>query len=156
MLRFGKIPGLSVAVLSLSLILISGCDKDDDDDEKIEYNITATADGDQEVPAVTTDGTGTVAGTYNKNTNLFTFTCTWEGLTGPATNMHFHGPADAGVSAGVAIPIEGFTSAVEGSVSGTATLNETQEGELLGGKWYFNVHTEMHPAGEIRGQVTAN
>ena len=29
-----------------------------------------------------------------------------------------------------------------------------QAADLMAGKWYFNVHTEAHKPGEIRGQVT--
>ena len=32
-------------------------------------------------------------------------------------------------------------------------LTDAQVTDLMGGKWYFNVHTKEHPAGEIRGQV---
>ena len=149
---FRLLPVLLVAMF----VSFSACDKDDDDEEKVDYNVTATADGAQEVPAVTTDGTGTVTGTYNKNTNLFTYTVTWKDLTGPNTDMHFHGPAAVGEPAGVALPITGFTPGVMGSHSATATLTEAQEADMLGGKWYYNVHTDLYKAGEIRGQLTVN
>lgn len=143
-----------ISVLFSFLLIATGCDKDDD--EKTQYNIAAVADGAQEVPAVTTEGSGTVSGTYNKNTNLFTYTVTWKDLSGPATDMHFHGPAGVGEPAGVAIPITGFTSGVQGTYSSTATLTEVQETDMLGGKWYYNVHTDMHKAGEVRGQLSAD
>ena len=141
--------------LSLFLVLaFSACDKDEDE-EKITYTISATANGAQEVPAVTTNATGTVSGTYNKTTNVFNYTATWTGLSGNATNMHFHGPALPGVSAGVAIGIPGFTATPSGSVTNTETLTEAQEADLLAGKWYYNVHTAANGGGEIRGQVSA-
>jgi len=140
---------------SLLTTTFSACNKDDDiPAEKVNYNISATANGSQEVPAVTTGGTGTATGTYNKNTNLLNYTVTWTGLSGNATLMHFHGPADPGVSAGVSLGITGFTSAPSGSYTGSATLTDDQETQLLGGKWYYNVHTAAHGAGEIRGQVS--
>lgn len=143
-------------VISAVTLGFTACDKDDDDDdEKVSYTISATADGAQEVPAVNTDGTGTVTGTYNKNTKIFSYTVTWKDLSGPATNMHFHGPALPGTPAGVAIPIVGFSSVVEGSHTGTDTLTAEQETDMLGGKWYYNVHTDAYPAGEIRGQLEA-
>lgn len=147
----------SIIPIALSLLLFSlaACDKDDDDDDKVAYTLSATADGAQEVPAVTTNGTGSLTGSYNKNSNLLTYTVSWEGLSGAATAMHFHGPAASGVAAGVALPITGFTPGVSGSYSGSATINETQEAELLDGKWYVNVHTELNGGGEIRGQVKA-
>ena len=42
------------------------------------------------------------------------------------------------------------TSPAEGS----ATLTDAQEADLVGGKYYVNVHTAANPGGEIRGQVT--
>jgi hypothetical protein len=140
-------------LLLLSAFALSSCDKDDDKD-KDQFELTATANGAQETPAVTTDGTGAMTGSYNKTTNVLTYTVTWTNLSGPALDMHFHGPADPGTPAGVAIAIDGFTSAAAGDFSSTATLTEQQESELLAGKWYYNVHTDLHKGGEIRGQIT--
>ena len=141
--------------LLMLLFLFSACDKDDD--EKINYAITATANPSQEVPPVTNStGSGTVSGTYNKNTNTLVYTATWTGLTGNATNMHFHGPANVGEPAGVAVGITGFTNTASGSVTNTIQLSEAQEADMLAGKWYYNVHTAANPGGEIRGQVAAN
>ena len=69
--------------------------------------------------------------------------------------MHFHGPADPGTPANVAVPITGFGTDISGSYDGSATLTDAQEAELLAGKWYYNVHTDAHPAGEVRGQIAA-
>ena len=79
---------------------------------------------------------------------------TWKGsytgLTGPATAAHFHGPAETGKNAGVAVPIAPATSPLEGS----ATLTDAQAADLMAGKWYVNVHTAANKGGEIRGQLT--
>jgi hypothetical protein len=148
---------LGKAILfSLSSFVIFSCNKDDDPGEKITYTITANATGAQEVPSVTTDGHGTVNGTYNKNTNVLDYTATWHELSGPAINMHFHGPAAVGEPAGVAIPIPGFAATAEGSLTRKDTLTEAQEADMLGGLWYYNVHTDLNKGGEIRGQVSAN
>jgi hypothetical protein len=37
---------------------------------------------------------------------------------------------------------------------GSALLNPAQEGMLLAGLMYVNIHSTLFPAGEIRGQVT--
>jgi hypothetical protein len=42
-----------------------------------------------------------------------------------------------------------------GSFSGTATITDTQEADLLAGLWYVNIHTTTSSGGEIRGQVAA-
>ena len=38
-------------------------------------------------------------------------------------------------------------------MKGTVTLSDSQAADLLAGKWYFNVHSEKYPNGEIRGTV---
>ena len=75
----------------------------------------------------------------------------YSGLSGPATAAHFHGPAEAGKNAGVAVAIPNATSS---PVDGSATLTDAQAADLVAGKYYINVHTAANPGGEIRGQVT--
>ena len=78
---------------------------------------------------------------------------TFDGLSGPATMAHFHGPAPAGQNAGVLIWISPKGSPVTSPVSGKATLTEDQAKDLMAGTLYINVHTAKNPGGEIRGQV---
>jgi hypothetical protein len=106
--------------------------------------------GGAEVPATTSQGGGDATVTFDPATKVLTWKMTYAGLTGPATMAHFHGPAEAGKNAGVAVPI---TLTPTGS-EGTATLNDTQAADLMAGKYYLNVHTAANPGGEIRGQVT--
>ena len=107
--------------------------------------------GAQEVPPVTTGGTGSVDTTFDKSTNVLTWTVTYAGLSGPVTGGHFHGPAAAGANAGVAVP---FTGSLSSPFSGKATLTAAQVADLTAGRWYVNLHTAKHPGGEIRGQLT--
>jgi hypothetical protein len=147
--------GLLILALPLS-VMITGCDNDDDDDmPKVNYTLSATANGQQEVPANTTTGSGSLTGTYNSSTNALAYTLNWTNLTGAPTLMHFHGPALAGANASPALTISGFPTTASGTYNGTATLTETQEADLLAGKWYWNVHTSANGGGEIRGQVGA-
>ena len=72
-------------------------------------------------------------------------------MSGPATAAHFHGPAEVGKNAGVAVAIPNATTSPN---EGSATLTDAQAADLLAGKYYVNVHTAANPGGEIRGQVT--
>ncbi|MGM5025863.1 CHRD domain-containing protein [Tardiphaga sp. 862_B3_N4_1] len=110
----------------------------------------ATLDSASEVPANTSAGKGTADIDFDPATKKLTWKLTYSGLTGPATMAHFHGPAEAGKNAGVAVPITPTTSGSEGS----ATLTDAQAADLLAGKYYVNIHTEANKGGEIRGQVT--
>ena len=107
--------------------------------------------GGQEVPAVTTGGSGTIDTTFDKSTNVLTWTVTYSGLSGPVTAGHFHGPAAAGANAGVAVP---FTGDLSSPIRGKATLTAAQAADLTAGRWYVNLHTAKHPGGEIRGQLS--
>lgn len=148
---------ISTALLFAALLFVTACDKNDDDDNTQEDRLTLSgaASASQEVPTNTSTGTGSISGSYNKENNALEYNITWSGLSGAPSMMHFHGPAPSGQNAGVAVPITGFTAAATGSVSGTATLTDTQENDLLAGNWYYNLHTAANPGGEIRGQITA-
>ncbi|MEP6607610.1 MAG: CHRD domain-containing protein [Burkholderiaceae bacterium] len=107
--------------------------------------------GAHEVPAVATSGTGTVDTTFDKSTNVLTWTVTYSGLSGPVTAGHFHGPASPGANAGVAVP---FTGDMASPIRGKATLTAAQAADFTAGRYYANLHTAKNPGGEIRGQVT--
>ena len=111
--------------------------------------MTAKLDSASEVPANTSKGAGMADITYDTASKKLTWKITYADLTGPATMAHFHGPAEAGKNAPVAVPITPATSPSEGS----ATLTDAQATDLMSGKYYVNVHTEANKGGEIRGQV---
>lgn len=139
-----------------AILLTAGCNDDDADDNLVTFrNIPLT--GANEVPAITTSGSGTFDGTYNRTTKVLNYTLKWS-LGDPAattTNMHFHGPAEPTESKPPRIPITGFpTGSANQSFSGaTPALDATQEEELLNGKWYVNIHSSTYPGGELRGQL---
>ena len=68
-----------------------------------------------EVPPNDSKATGAVTATYDTATKKLSWQGTYSGLTGPATAGHFHGPADPGKNAGVAVPITASSSPFEGS-----------------------------------------
>jgi len=109
----------------------------------------ATLDGKSEVPPNSSAASGTADVDYDSASKKLSWKLTYSGLSGPATAAHFHGPAEPGKNAGVAIPITNTASGSEGS----ATLTDAQAADLMAGKYYVNVHTEANKGGEIRGQV---
>jgi hypothetical protein len=113
--------------------------------------LKATLDGKSETPPNTSAATGTADIDYDAASKKLTWKLTYSGLTGPATAAHFHGPAEVGKNAGVAVAIPNATTSPN---EGSATLTDAQAADLLAGKYYVNVHTAANPGGEIRGQVT--
>src|ERR1700735_4092308 len=110
----------------------------------------ATLDGKSETPPNTSAGTGTADIDWDAATKKLSWKLTYSGLSGPAPAAHFHGPAEPGKNAGVAVAIPNATSS---PVEGSATLTDAQAADLAAGKYYVNVHTAANPGGEIRGQV---
>jgi hypothetical protein len=116
-----------------------------------EVKMKADLTGAQEVPPVQTSGKGAAAVTFDPATKRLSWNVNYSGLSGPATAGHFHGPAEPGQNAGVAVPIPNPATS---PVTGSATLTDAQAADLLAGKYYVNIHTAANPGGEIRGQVT--
>ena len=111
----------------------------------------ATLDGKAQVPPNTSAAKGTADIDYDAASKKLSWKLSYSGLSGPATAAHFHGPAEAGKNAGVAVAIPNATPS---PVEGSATLTDAQAADLVAGKYYINIHTAANPGGEIRGQVT--
>lgn len=116
-------------------------------------NFKATMNGATEVPPNQTTGTGTVTASFDPATKELTWSGTFSGLTGPATAAHFHGPAEPGKNAGVAIWISEKGKTLDSPFKGSATLTDAQASDLQAGLMYTNVHTAANPGGELRGQL---
>jgi hypothetical protein len=140
--------------------------------------ITFTGDlkSSNENPTNTSQGTGTFTITLDTSTNLLTWDVQVNGLTTNINNGHIHGPAAAGVNAGVILNFNpAASSGIPGSTfSGFGTTAGRAQGSLtltsavvfrtdangdslkkwlLNGQAYVNVHTTQNPGGEVRGQV---
>jgi hypothetical protein len=139
----------------LACIFAVACEYDVSEDLEIFlFEVTATATGAEEVPQVSTPARGTVTGTLNKNTRELSYTLTWENLKDSALFAHFHGPASPGENKPVLVTIFGDRRGRSGTISNTVTLADTTAQFFMNGRIYVNVHSKVHPGGEIRGQVT--
>ncbi|MEO8079450.1 MAG: CHRD domain-containing protein [Caldimonas sp.] len=112
--------------------------------------MSAQLSGASEVPPTSSTGSGKAVVNLDRGTKVLTWTVTYGGTTGPVTAGHLHGPAMPGANAGVVVPFKGSMAS---PITGSATLTDAQIADLEAGKWYVNLHTAAHPAGEIRGQV---
>jgi len=137
---------------------------------------TASLNGHNETPAVHTKGTGDLTLTINSD-NTMSFTLTYSGLNNPALVAHVHF-GQPNVAGGVvfffcggpkpACPAGTTTPAtVTGTVTAADIMAPAGQGlnagdiagmieEIRAGFAYANVHTSSSPAGEIRGQLSAN
>jgi hypothetical protein len=111
-----------------------------------------TLSGKSETPPNDSAGSGSGTATYDDATHAFSWNITYQGLTTPVTAAHFHGPAKPGQAAPPTLPID--ASALKSPITGTATLTDAQAQQLLGSQWYFNVHTQKIPGGELRGDLS--
>jgi hypothetical protein len=103
-----------------------------------------------EVPPNNSKATGLAEASFDTVTKNFSATVTFSGLSGPAIGAHLHGPGEPGKNAGIVLPFNFVLSPIKLS----ATLTDTQAADLIAGKWYVNIHTQLNPGGEIRGQLT--
>ncbi len=117
----------------------------------VSFKVSLT--GAQSVPPVDTSGTGTADLTYDAATRVVTWNITYSGMSSPVTMAHFHGPAKPGQNGPVVIWLTKQGSPPTNPITGSATLTPEQAQQFSVGDWYINVHTQSHPAGEIRGQV---
>jgi len=102
---------------------------------------------------VDTRGSGTADITYDPATRVVTWNISYSGLSSPTTMAHFHGPAKQGQNAPPVIWLSTQGSPPANPMTGKATLTPEQAQQFSAGEWYVNVHSQSHPAGEIRGQV---
>lgn len=148
----GKI--VTAFIVLTSCTLLFSCKKNNNAATPSNVHFSGAFSGTAEVPPVNTSATGSVTAAYDPSAKTLHYTFTWNNLSGVPVAMHFHDGA-AGTNGTVVIPISGFPSQVSGSVSGASDpLNDTLINDLMAGKFYGNIHTQNHPGGEIRAQIT--
>src|SRR5690606_32636398 len=105
--------------------------------------------GSNEVPPNASTAVGsanvTVAG------NRLAIDGAWDGFDVVDPGAHVHGPAAAGVNAGILFELS--VDYASRTFEGTFTLNADQMAYFLAGELYINLHSAAFPGGEIRGQI---
>lgn len=109
----------------------------------------ATLDGAQETPPVITSAGGWGTVLLNPDSSVTYHVETW-GLTATAAHIHIGAP---GVPGGIIVGLTGGPTQWSGTSTPLVAANVTA---LRSGNLYFNVHTALNPAGEIRGQILAS
>ena len=119
------------------------------------YQFNVLLDGLQEVPPNASPGTGSAIVFFDDVSGGYTVTGSFSGLIGNVTAAHVHGFAGAGVNAVVLIPLS-LTGTTNGTITGGGTITNTGSNfaSVLAGLTYINIHSNVFPGGEIRGQVT--
>lgn len=121
-------------------------------DKTIDYAVDVALTGAAEVPAITTTATGVALLRLMTDKTLYS-KITVSGLeaTDALTVAHIHGPAAAGVNAGV---LQGLcASAADFGVVKTNTMSDANITALKTANVYVNAHTTLFPGGKIRGQI---
>ena len=134
------------SLLLIGLLSLAACNVSSSNTTKA----TAVLSAGSEVPSTTSSGAGEADIKLDVKADKLSWTITYSGLSGAVTGAHFHGPADVGTNANVAMPIEGDMLS---PIKGEASITNEQKTQLLEGKLYVNLHTAANPDGEIRGQV---
>jgi hypothetical protein len=118
-------------------------------------NFEADLRGGREVPPNDSPATGHVDATLDTSTNTLTWTCTYSGLVAAPIGAHFHGPVSyIGATSEENAPIQvGTPGSLASPFHGKSVIDATQAQDLKIGRWYFNLHSQKFPGGEIRGPV---
>ena len=146
---------------------------------------TANLNAAQEVqtPAVVSSAAGSFNAIYDDVANVFTFMSlvgqglrpeVSPGVPSNISGLHIHGVGatggPAGSNSGIALGLDHtavvrtgnaffFAATGQGGLPVGAdsqqTFSDIEEGHLLAGRSYVNLHTDLYGSGEIRGQIAA-
>jgi hypothetical protein len=144
--------------------------------------IKASLIGFEEVPSVSTVASGEFHATISDDEQSIDYTLTYSGLQAPVTQGHIH-VAQRSVNGSIVIwlcgtpsnpgPAGTQTCPQSGTITGTITAADVVAGSMTSQQLdageldeviaairarvaYANVHTDLSPGGEIRGQIRAS
>lgn len=111
---------------------------------------SANLSGSQEVPSNLSPATGFGSVLLSDDQSSINVSLNFSGLLAAQTAAHIHGPAAPGVNGPVVFPLP------LGQVSNAVfAITPAQAASLMNELFYFNVHSQQFPGGEIRGQILA-
>jgi len=110
-------------------------------------SLTAQLLGSHTVPQTKSDAFGEGQFSYDSQSGKLEYYLTYDGTT--PTRIDLHGPAKPNENgpAFLSFPVSASP------VSGTAMLTKVQAEAVLAGTAYVDMHSQVYPDGEIRGQV---
>jgi hypothetical protein len=143
--------------------------------------IAATLTGYEEVPSVSTAAKGDFSGNISRNDDSIDYELTYSGLQAPVTQAHIHFGQLSVVgsiviwlcetalrpSPSASTPLCPESGTVTGTITALEVIAGTSTQQILAGELaeviaairagaaYVNVHTNLSPGGEIRGQIRA-
>lgn len=127
-----------------------------------QYTITSTASSKQMVPAIDTTSTGAFTGFYDAQSNILTFTVTWNDLwrttsKDTITSVNIYGPAGAATNGALvrSLPFVSTNNAASANLglAGISGFTTSEQKDFLEGTYYFTINTKKYPNGLIRGQL---
>lgn len=74
----------------------------------------------------------------------------------PITGAHIHSPATKNENAPIIVNLESFGNIFESPIVGKTIIADQLITSMLDGLAYLNIHTQLFPTGEIRGQIKVN
>ena len=162
----GALAGLAALALAGPAVLADGSGDDGG------HHFRARLRGWEETPANVTEATGTIDVTVAADGGSIDYVLTYTGLEAPSLFAHIH-VGERAVAGGIAAflcgggdkpPCPTTAGTVSGTILATDIVGPAAQGVAAGQlsrlleairahSAYANVHTTLHPAGEIRGQL---
>jgi hypothetical protein len=103
---------------------------------------------DEETPPTGSTAIGSGHIVLDTLANSLAYNITYSGLEGVETGAHIHGAADPGQ-----IGLPRLFLPAGPSKQGVWNYPASFESDLLAGRFYVNIHTDVYPEGAIRGQI---
>lgn len=147
-----------VLIAAAACALTIACDDSTEPRETFSAALTTGA----ETPPVTNAPNASGTADFVLRGGVMEFAIDVTGLTGPSVGAHIHGPAPAGVPAGIIVGFSNLTNVTTGRLASGTFSTATAAGVsfdsvlvlMRNGNAYVNVHTALNPGGEVRGQIT--